>query len=98
MASLQVEVVTEACLQFLLQPGQLMPQQLAELYLQTCHLTSARARKQALHLLITMPWTEPVYSALCQVFKQLLHTQPEICKELLLSEASGHMCGMQVGL
>lgn len=96
MLCLQIEVVTEACLEFLLQPSQLTPQQLAELYLQTCHLASAKARKQALQLLVSMPWTEPVYSALCDVFQELVHSQPEMCKELLLGEASGHMCGIQV--
>ncbi|KAL3163264.1 hypothetical protein ABBQ32_009661 [Trebouxia sp. C0010 RCD-2024] len=94
-SAMQIEVVTEACLDFLLQPSQLAPQQLAELYLQMCHLTSAKARKQALQLLVTMPWTEPVYSALCDVFKQLVQSQPEMCKELLLGEASGHMCSIQ---
>lgn len=37
-----------------------------------------------------------MYSALCDVFKEVLQTQPEMCKELLLNEASGHLCGMQV--
>lgn len=91
-----MEVVTEACIKFLLQPNQLPPQQLAELFLQTCHLTSSEAQKQALQLLVSMPWTQPVYDALCAVFKQMLQTQPQLCKELLMSEASGHMCGMQV--
>ena len=98
---LQIEVVTGACIKFLLQPNRLTPHQLAELYLQTCHLTSAEAQQQALQqalqLLVSMPWTQPVYSALCDVFKQLLQSQPELCKELLLNGASGHMCGIQVG-
>lgn len=94
---LQIEVVTDACLKFLLQPDQLTAQQLAQLYLQTCYLTTAEAQQQALHLLVSMPWTQPVYTALCDVFRELLPNQAELCKELLLNGASGHMCGIQVG-
>lgn len=94
---LQIEVVTEACIRFLLQPDQLTSQQLAELYLQTSHLTSADSQQQALQLLVSMPWTQPVCNALRDVFKALLWTQPELCKTLLLNGASGHMCGIQVG-
>lgn len=94
---LQIEVVTEACIRFLLQPDQLTPQQLAELYLQTCHLTSAESQQQALQLLVSMAWTQVVYDALLDVFKPLLWTQPELVKTLLLNGASGHMCGIQVG-
>lgn len=94
---LQIEVVTEACIRFLLQPDQLTSQQLAELYLQTCHLTSAESQQQALQLLVSMPWTQPVYDVLRDVFKSLLWTEPELCKKLLLNGASGHMCGIQVG-
>ncbi len=92
---LQIETVADACIQFLLQPDQLSAQQLLELY-QTCHLTTAETQKQALGLLVAMPWTDAVYAALTEVFKALLQEQPELCKELLLSESCGYMCGMQV--
>ena len=77
-----------------LQPDQLSAQQLVELY-QTCYLTTPETQKQALQLLVNMPWTDEVYDALCEVFTDLIQ-QPELCKELLLSEGCGNMCGMQV--
>lgn len=92
---LQIEAVTDACIQFLLQPDQLSAQQLVELY-QTCYLTMPETQKQALQLLVNMPWTDTVYAALCEVFTDLVQ-QPQLCKELLLSEGCGNMCGMQVG-
>ncbi|DBA85351.1 TPA: hypothetical protein ACH3X2_006032 [Trebouxia sp. C0005] len=93
-SAMQVEAVTDACIPFLLQPDQLSAQQLVELY-QTCYLTKPETQKQALQLLVNMPWTDEVYAALCKVFVDLVQ-QPELCKELLLSEGCGNMCGMQV--
>ena len=91
---LQIEAVADACIQFFLQPDQLSAQQLVELY-QTCYLTTPETQKQALQLLVNMPWTDEVYDALCEVFTELIQ-QPKLCKELLLSEGCGNMCGMQV--
>ncbi|DBA94984.1 TPA: hypothetical protein ACH3X1_002509 [Trebouxia sp. C0004] len=93
-SAMQIEAVTDACIQFLLQPDQLSAQQLVELY-QTCYLTTPETQKQALQLLVNMPWTDTVYAALCEVFADLVQ-QPQLCKELLLSEGCGNMCGMQV--
>lgn len=93
-SAMQIEAVTEACIQFLLQPDQLSAQQLVALY-ETCYLTTLETQKQALQLLVNMPWTDTVYAALCEVFTALVQ-QPELCRELLLSEGCGNMCGMQV--
>ncbi|KAL0049925.1 hypothetical protein WJX82_000858 [Trebouxia sp. C0006] len=93
-SAMQIEAVADACIQFFLQPDQLSAQQLVELY-QTCYLTTPETQKQALQLLVNMPWTDEVYDALCEVFTELIQ-QPELCKELLLSEGCGNMCGMQV--
>lgn len=92
---LQIEAVTDACIQYLLQPNRLSPQQLVELH-KTCHLTSAEAQTQALLLLVKMPWMDAVYAALCEVFKELVQ-RPQLCKQLLLTEACGNLCGIQVG-